>query len=135
LLERELPWMASVRLPSKKLCGKRAVVTVTRTENVAQSSDRRTLRDQVEELLPTWRSWYPSLFDAAADLGLIRARVCSPSSLMLSNRHASVQSEALQMFKEQWSVEDEPEEPQLPIRLQRQQTPRKPFKKKPRPSY
>jgi hypothetical protein len=102
---------------------------------IATASDRRSLREQVEDLLPAWRSWYPSLFDAAADLGLIRARVCSPSSLMLSNRHASVQSEALQMFKEKWSVEDEPEAPQLPIRLQRHPTPRKPFKKKPKPSY
>ena len=47
----------------------------------------------------------------------------------------AVQSEAMQMFKEKWSVEDEPEEPQLPIRLQRHPTPRKPFKKKPKPSY
>jgi hypothetical protein len=69
---------------------------------------RLSLREQVEILLPAWQSWYPSLFDAAADLGLIRARVCAPSSLMLSNRHASVQSEALQAFREQWSVEDEP---------------------------
>lgn len=109
-------------------------MTVTLTE----THDRRSLREQVEHLLPQWQSWYPSLFDAAADLGLIRARVCSPSSLMLSNRHAQVQSEALQMFKEKWSVEDEPEQQQLPIRLQRQPTPRKPVnkpKKKPRPSY
>ena len=52
------------------------------------TNDRRSLREQVESLLPTWQSWYPSLFDAAADLGLIRARVCAPSMLMLSNRHA-----------------------------------------------
>ena len=105
------------------------------TDTVTATSDRRSLREQVEDLLPAWRSWYPSLFDAAADLGLIRARVCSPSSLMLSNRHAAVQSEAMQMFKEKWSVEEEAEEPQLPIRLQRHPTPRKPFKKKPKPSY
>jgi hypothetical protein len=72
-----------------------------------ENNDRRNLREQVESLLPTWQSWYPSLFDAAADLGLIRARVCAPSLLMLSNRHASVQSEALQAFKEQWCVEDD----------------------------
>ncbi len=102
---------------------------------IAESRDRLSLREQVEKLLPTWQSWYPSLFDAAADLSLIRARVCAPSSLMLANRHAAVQSEALQMFKEQWSVEAEPEEPQLPIRLQRLPTPRKPVKKKPKPSY
>ena len=82
-----------------------------------ESFKRLSLREQVEVLLPAWQSWYPSLFDAAADLGLIRARVCSPSSLMLSNRHASVQSEALQAFKEQWSVEDEPELPPVSVRL------------------
>lgn len=75
---------------------------------LSETNDRRDLREQVESLLPTWQSWYPSLFDAAADLGLIRARVCAPSLLMLSNRHAGVQSEALQAFKEQWCVEDEP---------------------------
>lgn len=105
------------------------------TATLTEAQDRRSLREQVEHLLPTWQSWYPSLFDAAADLGLIRARVCAPSSLMLSNRHAAVQSEAIQMFKEKWSVEDEPEEQQLPIRLQRNPPPRKPFKKKPKPSY
>ncbi len=82
------------------------------------SFKRLSLREQVELLLPAWQSWYPSLFDAAADLGLIRARVCAPSSLMLSNRHAAVQSEALQAFKEQWSVEDEPELPPVTLRLQ-----------------
>jgi hypothetical protein len=90
---------------------------------LSKSFERLSLREQVELLLPTWQSWYPSLFDAAADLGLIRARVCAPSSLLLSTRHAAVQSEALQAFKEQWSVEDEPEPPRLPIRLQRQPTP------------
>lgn len=105
------------------------------TSILTEAEDRRSLREQVERLLPTWQSWYPSLFDAAADLGLIRARVCAPSSLMLSNRHAAVQSEAIQMFKEKWSVEDEPEEPQLPIRLQRHPAPRKPVKKKPKPRY
>ncbi len=82
-----------------------------------ESFRRLSLREQVELLLPAWQSWYPSLFDAAADLGLIRARVCSPSSLMLSNRHASVQSEALQAFREQWSVEDEPELPPVTLRV------------------
>jgi hypothetical protein len=60
---------------------------------VSESPQRLNLREQVESLLPNWRSWYPSLFDAAADLGLIRARVCAPSSLLLSNRHAAVQAE------------------------------------------
>ena len=98
------------------------------TSTVANHEDRRSLREQVEKLLPAWQAWYPSLFDAAADLGLIRARVCDPSSLLLSNRHASVQGEALQMFKEKWAVEDEPD-PQLPIRLQRHPAPRQPLKK------
>ena len=96
---------------------------------VSESPQRLNLREQVESLLPNWRSWYPSLFDAAADLGLIRARVCAPSSLLLSNRHAAVQQEALQAFKEKWLVEDEPEPPRLPIRLQRQPAPPKKLQK------
>ena len=86
---------------------------------IPETGLRSSLREQVESLLPSWQSWYPSLFDAAADLGLIRARVCAPSSLMLSHRHAAVQSEALQAFRKQWLVEDEPEEPTLLERLQR----------------
>lgn len=86
---------------------------------LTEKERRLSLREQVESLLPTWQSWYPSLFDAAADLGLIRAHVCAPSSLMLSNRHAAVQSEALQAFKEQWLVEDDPAEPTFIERLQR----------------
>jgi hypothetical protein len=81
------------------------------------TSQRLNLREQVDSLLPEWRSWYPSLFHAAEDLGLIRARVCAPATLMLSHRHAAVQSEALQAFKEQWSVEDEPELPEPLPRL------------------
>ena len=65
-----------------------------------------SLRDQVEVLLPNWQSWYPSVFDAALDLGIIRARVCSPGSLLLSQRHASVYNEAVQAFRNQWSVEE-----------------------------
>ena len=61
-----------------------------------------SLREQVEELLPNWRSWYPSLFHAAEDLGIIHAQVCSPDSLMLSSRHSSVQSQALEAHREQW---------------------------------
>ena len=98
---------------------KRAVMSV-----LPESPERLNLREQVERLLPGWQSWYPSLFDAAADLGLIRARVCAPSSLLLSNRHAAVQAEALQAFKEKWLVEDEPEPPRLPIRLHRAPPPR-----------
>ena len=61
-----------------------------------------SLRAEVDALLPNWESWYPSLFHAAEDLGVIRARVCAPSSLLLSNRHARVQSEAENAFKEKW---------------------------------
>lgn len=75
----------------------------------ANHQGSRSLRDQVDELLPGWQSWYPSLFDAAQDLGILRARVCDLSSLVLSNRHASVYNEALQAFRNQWSVE-EPEQ-------------------------
>jgi hypothetical protein len=66
------------------------------------------LREQVEALLPNWQSWYPSLFEAACDLGVLRARVCDLSSLVLSNRHASVYNEAVQAFRNQWMA-DEPE--------------------------
>ena len=40
------------------------------------------LREQVELMLPDWERWYPSLFDAASDLGLIKAEVCDPGSLL-----------------------------------------------------
>lgn len=70
------------------------------------STDKRTLREQVDALLPNWQSWYPSLFDAAHDLGLLRARVCDLSSLVLSKRHASIYNDAVQAFREQWSVEE-----------------------------
>jgi hypothetical protein len=78
-----------------------------------------TLREQVEQLLPDWESWYPSLFDAARDLGVIRARVCDPGSLLLSNRHAGVVSEAARAHREQWSIEDEPETNGRPARKKR----------------
>lgn len=60
------------------------------------------LREQVERMLPGWESWYPSLFDAARDLGIIRARVCPPSSLLLSSRHSSVRQDAENAHREQW---------------------------------
>lgn len=66
----------------------------------------RSLRDQVDELLPNWQSWYPSLFDAAQDLGILRARVCDLSTLVLSNRHAGIYNEAVQAFRNQWLVEE-----------------------------
>ena len=65
-------------------------------------ANQTTLKEQVEKLLPNWRSWYPSLFHAAEDLGIIRARVCSPDSIMLSSRHSSIQNQALEAHREQW---------------------------------
>ena len=62
----------------------------------------KSLREQVEELLPNWQSWYPSLFDAAEDLGVIRARVCDPNSLNLNTRHQSIVDEAKAAHREQW---------------------------------
>jgi hypothetical protein len=66
-----------------------------------------TLRKEVEKLLPNWQSWYPSLFDAAEDLGIIRARVCDPNQLLLSNRHSGVQQSAVKAFREKWGGIDE----------------------------
>jgi hypothetical protein len=63
---------------------------------------RKSLKEQVETLLPSWQRWYPSLFDAATDLGLLRARVCSPDSLLLSNRHSRIQRAAEAAHREQW---------------------------------
>ncbi len=60
------------------------------------------LRGEVERLLPDWKRWYPSLFDAADDLGLIRARVCSPDTLLLSKRHSKVRSAAEEAHREMW---------------------------------
>lgn len=65
-----------------------------------------SLRDNVEALLPEWERWYPSLFDAAADLGLIRPRVCAPSSLLLSRRHSAIRDEAIRAFRERWNAAD-----------------------------
>ncbi|MBT8131784.1 MAG: hypothetical protein KJO35_05920 [Gammaproteobacteria bacterium] len=64
-----------------------------------------TLKQRVEQLLPNWEGWYPSLFEAARDLGVIRARPCPPSQLLLSNRHAGVNSAAMQAHREQWGGE------------------------------
>lgn len=69
-------------------------------------ADKESLRRQVEALLPSWQSWYPSIFDAAVDLGLLRARVCAPSRLLLSSRHADVQSAAEQAHREQWGGDE-----------------------------
>lgn len=68
------------------------------------------LREQVESVLPNWSTWYPSLFDAAVDLGILRARVCDPSTLLLQRRHEGVRQQAEQAHREKWNVEGEPEE-------------------------
>lgn len=82
------------------------MTAATKSPTSTKQQGNRSLRDQVDELLPGWQSWYPSLFDAAQDLGILRARVCDLSSLVLSNRHASVYNEAIQAFRNQWSVEE-----------------------------
>lgn len=61
-----------------------------------------SLRDQVESLLPNWERWYPSLFDAASDLGLIKPEVCDPGSLLLTRRHAKVRQRAEDAHREKW---------------------------------
>ncbi len=63
-----------------------------------------SLRDNVEAILPEWERSYPSLFDAAADLGVIRCRVCPPSQLLLSRRHSTIRNEAIQAFRERWNA-------------------------------
>jgi hypothetical protein len=68
-----------------------------------------SLRDKLDELMPGWERWYPSVFDAAYDLGLIRARVCPPSQLLLSNRHSGINGEAVAAFRERWGIEHDPE--------------------------
>jgi hypothetical protein len=66
------------------------------------------LRQQLDSIMPGWERWYPNVFEAACDLGLIRARVCPPSSLLLSNRHAGITSEAIEAFRRKWDVEYDP---------------------------
>ncbi len=60
------------------------------------------LRNQVESLLPDWERWYPSLFDAAYDLGIIKAEVCDPNSLLLTRRHHKLRQRAEDAHREQW---------------------------------
>ena len=60
------------------------------------------LRERVEQVLPNWERWYPSLFDAASDLGLIKPEVCDPGSLLLVRRHARVRQRAEDAHREKW---------------------------------
>jgi hypothetical protein len=41
---------------------------------------------------------------------VIRARVCDPSSLLLSNRHRAVREAAEQAHRERWQATDNPPE-------------------------
>ena len=66
-----------------------------------------SLRAQVEELLPNWERWYPSLFDAAYDLGVIKAEVCDPGTLLLSTRHSKVRQQAAEAHREKWGGQDQ----------------------------
>ncbi len=84
-----------------------------------ESETSLTLRQRVEKELPRWRSWYPSIFDAARDLGLIRAEVCPPSQLLLSNRHRRVQSAAEQAHREKWGGTHEDVSTRSPISRKR----------------
>ncbi len=69
------------------------------------------IRDQVEALLPNWERWYPSLFDAASDLGLIKATVCDPNTLLLSRRHAKVRQRAEESHREKWGGQPNEDRP------------------------
>ena len=68
--------------------------------------ERMSLKDQVEAILPSWRRWYPSLFDAATDLGILKARVCDRNSLLMSSRHARVRQQAEAAHREKWGGKD-----------------------------
>ena len=74
-----------------------------------------SLRERVERELPRWRSWYPSVFDAARDLGIIRAEVCPPSQLLLSNRHSGVRHDAEAAHREKWGVGTEDVSTRSPV--------------------
>ena len=76
----------------------RVIVTPVPLGYIASMS----LRDEVELLLPSWERWYPSLFDAAFDLGIIRAEVCDPHTLLLSSRHEKIRQQAEDAHREKW---------------------------------
>ncbi|MED5462316.1 MAG: hypothetical protein VYC03_06820 [Pseudomonadota bacterium] len=66
-----------------------------------------SLRYQVEELLPNWERWYPSLFDAASDLGLIKPEVCDLGTLLLSTRHSKIRQRATDAHRKKWGGQAE----------------------------
>ncbi|MDJ0654459.1 MAG: hypothetical protein QNJ40_09920 [Xanthomonadales bacterium] len=61
-----------------------------------------SLREKVEQLLPNWESWYPSLFDAARDLGVIVPEVCDPNTLLLTRRHRRIVQRAQEAHRQKW---------------------------------
>ena len=84
-----------------------------------------SLREKVEELLPNWERWYPSLFDAASDLGVIRAEVCDPNSLLLTNRHARVRQRAEDAHREMWGGQFADEGPVRILRSTKRKKPKR----------
>ena len=80
-----------------------------------QRDDSLSLTERVERELPRWRSWYPSIFEAARDLGIIRAEVCPPSQLLLSNRHSGVRHDAEAAHREKWGVGTEDVSSRTPL--------------------
>ncbi len=60
------------------------------------------IRDQVEALLPNWERLYPNFCGVASDLGLIKAKVWEPNTLLLSRRHAKVRQRAKDSLREKW---------------------------------
>ena len=61
-----------------------------------------SLREKVEQVLPNWERWDPSLFDAASDLGLIKAEVCDPNSPLWTRRHRRIIQQAEDAHREKW---------------------------------
>ncbi len=79
-----------------------SVKRVIVSDHVLGYISRMSLREKVEALLPEWERWYPSLFDAANDLGIIKSEVCDPGSLLLTRRHQKVRQRAEDAHREKW---------------------------------
>ncbi len=60
------------------------------------------LKERVEKILPKWKSWYANPFDAATDLGLLKATVSDPDSLNLNKRHSRIRQQAKSLERELW---------------------------------
>ena len=61
-----------------------------------------TLKERVEKILPKWKSRYANPFDAATDLGLLKATVSDPDSLNLNKRHSRIRQQADNFQSELW---------------------------------